>query len=258
MKRVICDTMIWYNLSRGKLDVPDASQYKLVCTFLSLMELAFTPNCFKNLKDLKETIRFIIELKPDFILYHPTDYIKTIIDNNFTTYSDNLIKLVANFLGVLKNHPDEGLLENQFKSQISDIIEIRKKNQSEWADFLNELYGTAKLDNWIFKKYPLRDLELKHFRDLFLREINSECEFTKIIYQEDSIDWLKFEFYEKVYRVYYRKLLISRMKAEGNDEYDLKNMIYVQPNDLYWTLEKRWLNIIREAKVENYLFNENT
>jgi hypothetical protein len=45
------------------------------------------------------------------------------------------------------------------------------------------------------------------------------------------------------------------MKVDINDDNDLKNMIYVQPTNLYWTLEKRWLTIVKEAKFEKYLYH---
>ncbi|MBL0281926.1 MAG: hypothetical protein IPQ11_16530 [Bacteroidetes bacterium] len=51
-------------------------------------------------------------------------------------------------------------------------------------------------------------------------------------------------------------MYLTRMKADRNDENDLQNMIYVQPGDLYWTLEKRWLSIIREIKLDKYLYQE--
>lgn len=45
-----------------------------------------------------------------------------------------------------------------------------------------------------------------------------------------------------------------QMNMKGNDWYDLYILSYVQPNDKYWTLERRWLNLIRTAGCENYLF----
>ena len=44
------------------------------------------------------------------------------------------------------------------------------------------------------------------------------------------------------------------MKADINDKNDLKNIIYVQPTYLYWTLEKRWLTIAKEIRLEKYLY----
>jgi hypothetical protein len=41
---------------------------------------------------------------------------------------------------------------------------------------------------------------------------------------------------------------------QQNDDEDLFNLIYVEPNDKYLTQEKRWKNIIKEAGMEAYLF----
>lgn len=45
-----------------------------------------------------------------------------------------------------------------------------------------------------------------------------------------------------------------QFKTNPSDENDFKNMIYVQPTDLDWTLEKRWLAIAKEIKLEKYLY----
>lgn len=71
-----------------------------------------------------------------------------------------------------------------------------------------------------------------------------------------QVNWEKFELHEKVGARYMRNMYLTRMKADRNDENDLQNMIYVQPGDLYWTLEKRWLSIIREIKLDKYLYQE--
>lgn len=68
MTRIICDTMIWYELSKNRLEIPNPEEYTLVCTYLSLTELAFTPNNFKNLGEVQKAIRKILSVEPELIL----------------------------------------------------------------------------------------------------------------------------------------------------------------------------------------------
>lgn len=135
MTRIICDTMIWYNLSNGKLKNPDPNRYTLVCTYLSLMELAFSPNNFKKLNEVQDTVKMILSLEPEFILTYPFGHARTLIDKNFKPEFNIEEDLVFGFLRVLLNHPKEGLLENKFKEQLSDITATRKENSNDWVTF---------------------------------------------------------------------------------------------------------------------------
>jgi hypothetical protein len=251
MTRIICDTMIWYNLSKNKLQVPDPKQYKLVCTYLSLMELAFTPNSFNNLDEIQETIKCIIELKPELIMHDPTSYAKAIIDPDFNYEYEKEEDIVTGFLKVLLNHPKEGLLKNEFKVQLANISSTRKEKGSEWADFLNDCYKGSKEISYILKKYSTDADDRKKIRKWFVLQLNQT---SKINYSLEQIRWEHFEFYEKVGARYMRNMYLTKMKADRNDENDLKNMFYVQPTDKYWTLEKRWLQMVKEIKFDRYLY----
>lgn len=46
---------------------------------------------------------------------------------------------------------------------------------------------------------------------------------------------------------------IAKWIVQPNDAYDLYNLIYVRPGDKYFTMEKRWKNLITEAGLCNYL-----
>lgn len=51
-----------------------------------------------------------------------------------------------------------------------------------------------------------------------------------------------------------KTLVTSKMKFEENDWFDLSILGYVQPGDKYWTKEKKWIRLIKEAGCEEYLF----
>lgn len=39
-----------------------------------------------------------------------------------------------------------------------------------------------------------------------------------------------------------------------NDLFDLYNLAYVRRGDKYWTNEKKWIKLIKEAGCEKYLY----
>lgn len=251
MTRIICDTMIWYGLSKNQLQVPDPTKYTLVCTYLSLMELAFSPNNLTKLSEVQDTIRVILKLKPEIILQYPWDHALSLIHENFDKEIEIESNLTLSFLRILLNHPKEGLIPNSFKEKLQEISSIRKKNNGEWADFLNDLNN---LDNEVKRaliKYTDRKSHLLDFKKWIIHNLNKR-EFDA--YSIESIPWEQFEFYASIGASYMRNMMFSRMKADGNDENDMINMIYVQPGDKYWTLERRWLNLSKEANMTRYIY----
>ncbi|HQS35839.1 MAG: hypothetical protein B7Y11_12820 [Sphingobacteriia bacterium 24-36-13] len=156
------------------------------------------------------------------------------------------------FLRIILNQPGETLADGNFKNYLTDIAARRKENSIDWANFQNDLYKLPGVHKSILKKYEGSEMDLLESRKWLLLQLNQlnekELDFS-------AIDWSGFELYENVHAKYIRNLQISNLRADRNDENDLKNMLYVQPREKYWTLEKRWLSIIREIKMEKYLFN---
>ena len=46
------------------------------------------------------------------------------------------------------------------------------------------------------------------------------------------------------------------MKIKDNDWFDFSILAYVQPGDKYWTNDRKWLRLIKEAGCEEYLYEK--
>ncbi|MFA8450613.1 MAG: hypothetical protein ACEPOW_07960, partial [Bacteroidales bacterium] len=67
----------------------------------------------------------------------------------------------------------------------------------------------------------------------------------------------KFELFIHTYTAYSRELINQKkMKIEPNDLVDLTNLLYIKKGQYYWTKEKRWINLIKEANMEKYIYTE--
>ena len=62
------------------------------------------------------------------------------------------------------------------------------------------------------------------------------------------------ELFFKVLDYYFKCLEVGQYKWQRNDLFDLFNMAYVRKGDKYWTHEKKWLILIKEAGCEQYLY----
>lgn len=254
MTRIICDTMIWYGLSKYQLQIPDPSKYTLVCTYLSLMELAFSPNNLKKIEEVQAAIQVIIQLKPEIILRYPWNHALILFEEEFDREVEIEEDLTLEFIRFLHNYPKEELMSDSFKDHLEEISSTRRENFEESADFLSKLFGLNNEVKRILKRYSDDNSFLLIVKNWLLHNLNERELKT---YSLDSIPWDQFEFYTTIGAYYMRTMMLSRRKADGNDENDLTNMIYVQPGDKYWTLEKKWLNLAREAKMTKFLYEPN-
>lgn len=70
-----------------------------------------------------------------------------------------------------------------------------------------------------------------------------------------NFDFTKVELLVRVVDYYFKKLETTDMNMQANDWFDFSILIYVQPGDQFWTRDGRWIQLIKEAKMEHYLFN---
>ncbi|MFN8393849.1 MAG: hypothetical protein U0176_04160 [Bacteroidia bacterium] len=67
-------------------------------------------------------------------------------------------------------------------------------------------------------------------------------------------DWKQIELFEAVLNHVLKEVEVGSKKFKANDFVDLFMLLYVQPGMLYWTDDKKWLSLIREAGMGHYLF----
>ncbi len=229
MTRIICDTMIWYGLASGKLQVPDTKKYQLVCTHLSLTEIAFSSNNFHKLEEVRSVIGKLMSIGPEFITQQPLDYARSRVDSDHTFEYNIEEDLVMAFLRGVYRQSKRVLADGSFKNHLIDIAARRKENSTDWADFQNKLYKLSGISKSILKKYQDNEMLLQESRKWLLFQL-SHLDDKEM---DSSTDLSDFELYINVYARYIRNLEISNLRADRNDENDLKNMLYVHPTDKY-------------------------
>ncbi|MBK8654712.1 MAG: hypothetical protein IPN20_12580 [Haliscomenobacter sp.] len=72
----------------------------------------------------------------------------------------------------------------------------------------------------------------------------------------ENFPWVKIELFLHVLAGYLRELVFTQRKVATNDLYDLFNIVYVKPGELYWTEEKFWKNLINnQINFGHYFFS---
>jgi hypothetical protein len=252
MTDIICDTMIWYELGKKTIGKPDHMKYNLVCTYLTFVELAFTPNILKTLPEVRAAVQAIFDSKAKLILQFPIEDYRSYLSKEIPEPFDVESDVVFGFIRMIYNSKNlPHLRTNKNFNDLLWLIETRRTGKSDYSAFKNEVKAIEQDLRFVYKKYYNQQDNQKEFRQKFLFSLNN---LSLKQYSEAEVDWVAISFYEKVFMSYLRKLRVSFQKHKANDEPDLDNMMYVRPGNKYWTLEKGWLQIFKEEKLQEYQY----
>jgi len=254
--KVICDTSVWYFLS----DNPNV-QLKgidLIATHNNFIELVYSPKIHNNFKKYKKACEALIKFtNPSKNIYeNPILYTIHLIDPDFIdtiyniSYSHQLYTEVLRISKLLDNYNiPQDLMENA-----KSIIYSRKDDNIFDSDnaYLSKMKSKFKIPKNERKLYASKNYE-RLFREFFLKNIELYPNGNSFNYNYNI--WNEIILFSKVHSLYYYKLEVDKtMKIDKNDLIDLYNLLYTNQQSLYWTTDDRWLNLIKEAKMEKYLF----
>jgi hypothetical protein len=241
---IICDTNIWYGIARGELK-PTTSL--LVPTFTAMMELAKT----ENHRDIPELVASaiveMVKYKQHSRMAPPFVYLKRLDDRS---YNYDLKAMHGQELQVIDAIAKGMRVEaSNVEAYLSCFDKIRG-GLNDLADFMNAGAAPIKARKINTKAHRKEDPTPLN-RDLMNQFVGYTCEGESL---SESFDWNKVELLMSVMRVWYNDLELSGLKVQPNDIFDLYQMVYVQPGDLFWTLEGKWIRFIKQAGMEKYLY----
>ncbi|HHH50330.1 MAG TPA: hypothetical protein ENK52_05065 [Saprospiraceae bacterium] len=258
-ERIICDTNIWYGFASGKLDLADFSSANLICTKVTIDELASSENILDDDKVflVQRALKMIFSHASDIILESPVHWLIRMGDPNFkidlSTTKSNLEKL-----RIFSN------LDKTVLGQISRIPELQENIQNydkpldPSIDFINSMSPivNSNIKNTIGKKQHRKKDTSGGIKNLIRMMIGRNIPNAKINWT--NYPWKKVVLFVKTWDLFFKEMELSGMKAERNDWYDLFNMVYVNESEKYWTLEKKWNRLIySDIETKKYQFKMN-
>ncbi|MCB0518433.1 MAG: hypothetical protein H6577_13385 [Lewinellaceae bacterium] len=249
MKEIVCDTNVWY-------DLPDdfkVENARLVRTFCNVFELLHSDNLVKRFDVGLKAIKALcagggIE---NFYWFNPFAHVMFLESGRapYLQEQETLSKIILQ------------IAEGQI-SQEEFLEQLRRASKDD------ELRNIAQDLNSMFDKRIVTIPDDK----------NDSIEWTKVYiswrvtewaktlgieyYMQRNFDWSRIELFLNVQALFIRKVVFLKMKYQPKDMFDLWNMVYVSPGNLYWTKEGqgtnriRWHNLIKEAGMEHYLFDQ--
>lgn len=252
--KIICDTNIWYGVGNGSINLNDYTFESIYATYVNVDELARTPNILVDLESVRNAIRSAMTVaKYKTIMDNPWIYLIKMDNPEFKIELDHDKAI----LGLTTEFANNRIFKEEYIKEFEETwINPRQKELADIADAYNHLFDNIKADIGNRKK-EFRKLEVIPFiMDFIKNRIGdwTESHLGKRTTLSDSFDWGQIELYVNVWALWYVELCVSNTRFQPNDAYDLSNLVYVQPDDKYWTKEKRWQRIIHDiAGLGNYL-----
>ncbi len=244
----ICDSNIWYDLH--ELSDSEKKSGDLVLTPLVIKEIANSPKLINKFDKLQKACENIFKYSNDLILDTPLEYLLK-LDNQ--TYNDST---------PYKN------LSQEFDviSKISDGEKIRDDKKEELKLHINRIRetistGTSQVQDMLIKvRENIKDRRRHRQQDTIeitkelIQKVFIEIPTNNQYALSDNFDWSQIELFVYTLDTFFKELEVNiTMKIEDNDWVDIFNMLYVTPDDKYFTNDTTWIRIIKAAKMVKYL-----
>lgn len=244
--KIIADTNVYYYFADGgKSTLEQYTRYPISPTFINIAEFSKTANIVDNEEHTRNAVRSMFKFKGQVIYSPPFLFIPSLKGCNVFNPEkiQPLLDFTSSFAAGEKVIPGK---EDAFKN---------------WAESINEQFRFgAERVNILAEQIRIKIGKNKKTH-IAQDTIESTCEcinyFVKLATEGkcdlQEFDFNKIELLVKVLDLFFKKLETTSMKISVNDWYDFSIMAYVQPGDKYWTFEKRWRVLIKDAGCEKYL-----
>ncbi len=251
MAEIICDTNIWYNIAKDKIKYQDLDKHSLVLTQVVVQELATSPRLINSPEIFIKTCEAALRLSKLKNLINPYQYLigYPFVDN-FTFRSIlSMNTFISNPNEVKKVYDNEDDL-NEVKKVGKGGIE-HKNNYTELFKEQISIYIKA---NKLTEKNSRRNYRKNYNPEWRKKDIVSLFGFSE--QEEGNIYWDKHEFFLTVFNYWMIGLVTGKSQYDKNDWGDYLNLVYVGKGMKYYTHEKKWILLIWDSGMQDYLFRD--
>lgn len=244
--RIIPDTNIWYKLGSDECLFMHVKDY-LFPTYVNLWELTNTGSLVSKYSVVRRAIQKMLLCKDLLLLVEPLKYLIELSNKNCTL---GRRKYVKQLLLMAQKVSDGAVIKEELQSEFGLYINKAKEEMQNVGIKVNEMAVKCKMkikNNQKHRKLLTLPIVYQLVNSWVVTATNGRYELKKNKLSNN-------ELFFKVLDYYFKCLEVGQYKWQRNDLYDLFNMAYVRKGDKYWTHEKKWLKLIKEAGCEQYLY----
>lgn len=252
--RIIADTNIWLHVLKDNDKLYELTKKHLCPNYINLWEICNSGRLISHPNNIREALIKFVPLINKGLFEQPFRYLIRIANKKRVKKKRMIYKLplIANDMLIMAK-------------RIANGIYISKEQEKNFYDYITqEKKGLEEVKKWfrdMSKECQKRIKDKKkHMKKSSLKQIYNYLEF----YAHEATDGKhslhklpkrNYELFAKTMDYFYKKLETGSLMWSKDDLYDLFILAYVRRGDKYWTKDQKWVNLIKEAGCEEYLFN---
>lgn len=245
--RIVADTNIWYYLGNNEplfLDIKG----QLTPTYVSLWELCNTGVLKNDPLRVQNACKRVLEAKKNMIYEQPLKYL--IRSCNKRKFKPNTIREIYRLLEFSSRVARGATIAMDKKDEFYQYILENKQGLKDIKVSMDELALAC--------KSKIKD-KAKHRKAYSIPNIIDYLNFlakqaTNNKYNLKKLPLQNYELLICVMDLFYKKLETGSIVWNENDLNDLFILAYVRRGDKYWTKDQKWIDLIKEAGCEDYLY----
>lgn len=246
--RIVVDTNIWYDLGDNETLFLKLKE-KLAPTYVTLWELCHTGVLKNNPLKVRNACRRILEAQKNMIYGQPLRYL--IKSCNKRKFKPNTIREIYSLLEASSRIVRGATIADDKKDDFHKYILENKQGLKDLRKSMGELAmrckSTIKNKGKHRKAYSL-PIIIDYLNFLAKQATNGQYDLRKLPLRD-------YELLICVMDLFYKKLETGSIVWKENDLNDLFILAYVRRGDKYWTKDQKWIDLIKEAGFDEYLFN---
>ena len=240
---ITCDTNIWYSIDSLSRTDPQAN---LNATLINL-ELCRTPKNLTRLDETRVACKQLVQRNKGICVYSP---LKSIAVTSGIGEDDGNEALVQDCMTFIANVAEGAEIDPNKRAAFAAMLQFEQKRLTDVAEQLNGLVDSVR-ELGINKRDPKRKTDINATKQLIASLVETVI---KREVQVDQIKWDETELFLHTMHCLHLDFEVSKRRWQPNDVNDLYNLAYVGKSEKYWTLEKRWINVIKQAGMGHYLY----
>lgn len=247
--RIIVDTNIWIHVLGGNDVLFEKVKNDVAPMYNNLWELCITGIHGSKPEMARKAIQKIMSSQKNMIFSHPLRYLTEVA--NKKKFKKEILRGTYDLLDFSAVIANGGFIQENQKKAFQELIVKEKQGLEDTVNDYNKMAEECKIKIKNSKKHRER-----YTLPLTIRYFNSLVSYaTKGKYNLKKLPLRDYELLICVADLFFKKLETGQEVWKRNDLFDLYNLAYVRRGDKYWTNEKKWTKLIKEAGCENYLYS---
>lgn len=252
--RIIADTNIWLHVLKDNDKLYELTKKHLCPNYINLWEICNSGRLISHPNNIREALIKFVPLINKGLFEQPFRYLIRIANKKRVKKRRMVYKLplIANDMLIMAKRIANGIyISKEQEKNFYDYITQKKKGLEEVKKWFRDMSKEC--------QKRIKDKK-KHMKKSSLKQIYNHLEFYahKATDGKHSLHKLpkrNYELFAKTMDYFYKKLETGSLMWSKDDLYDLFILAYVRRGDKYWTKDQKWINLIKEAGCEEYLFN---